>query len=62
LTKADFESKESNEEFTKNAETIKNRQRVIQICSEMKTRGHAKHLKLEKLTVRTFNVFLNTFS
>jgi hypothetical protein len=41
----------SQPDLNESSETIKNRQRVMDLCSEMKNRGHAKHLKLDKITV-----------
>jgi len=40
-------------DVNESSETVKNRQRVTDLCSEMKNRGHAKHLKLDKITVST---------
>lgn len=53
LTKSDF-GPDGGDDGGENVENAKNRQRVIQLCSEMKARGHAKHLNLEKITVNYY--------
>jgi len=47
-----------------NPELGKHRQRVIDLVTEMKTRGHAKLIKIEKITVsslKRFNAFTIQF-
>lgn len=50
LSKADDLHDPESQLSQDNLETLKHRQRVLDLCVEMKNRGHATHLKLDKIT------------
>ncbi|CAL8085855.1 unnamed protein product [Orchesella dallaii] len=50
LSKAEDVSGEPTQSQTENLETLKHHQKVLDLCVEMKNRGHATHLKLDRIT------------